>query len=237
MKRILTTLKEKWPEYLLEIFVLIIGIYGAFAVDNWNEERKERKSEILVLENLKKELQSNFVQWDYIFGRHKVRMQSAKSILDENVYEMSSERIDLLMDSVLYNWTYNPNLGVYKSVINTGKLDLITNEALRTRIAGFGDRLEDFQEDEFNAATYSRGKLEPFVIKNYPTNLGFDRTEEEKKTAKDIRRIITSQEYRNHMKMLIAYLQSVVIGEGPLITDEYETLTSIIDEELKILKK
>jgi len=59
MKRILTTLKEKWPEYILEIIVLFSGIYGAMALNNWNEYRKERALEKNILVELKRSIENN----------------------------------------------------------------------------------------------------------------------------------------------------------------------------------
>ena len=42
MKKILKTLKVKWAEYLLEIFVIIIGIISAYMLTvGMKEERKE----------------------------------------------------------------------------------------------------------------------------------------------------------------------------------------------------
>lgn len=59
MKRMLSTVSQKWPEYIQEILVLVICIYGAFALDNWNEERKrskfERETLSQILINLKED--------------------------------------------------------------------------------------------------------------------------------------------------------------------------------------
>ena len=41
MKKIIRLIKKKWSEYVIEILVIVIGIFGAFLLNDWNEKRKQ----------------------------------------------------------------------------------------------------------------------------------------------------------------------------------------------------
>jgi hypothetical protein len=102
MKRILQTLSQKWPEYLLEILVLIIGIYGAFALDNWNDERKESRETSKFLLALKYELELDTTAvHERLAGYRQInqRMVRIKNILDNN-QSLDKEEHNLLMYNI-----------------------------------------------------------------------------------------------------------------------------------------
>ena len=85
MKRILSTLAQKWPEYLLEILVLIIGIYGAFELDSWNEQRQREEKLNALFEKVKNEMIVDLRRLDEVNRINHTLTFQADSILNRSI--------------------------------------------------------------------------------------------------------------------------------------------------------
>tara|TARA_R110002167_G_scaffold73727_1_gene206489 strand:- start:35813 stop:36646 length:834 start_codon:yes stop_codon:yes gene_type:complete len=59
MKLILEAFTRKWGNYPLEVFVITIGVLGAFMLNNWNQNRINSISENLALKEINTEFQLN----------------------------------------------------------------------------------------------------------------------------------------------------------------------------------
>lgn len=59
MQKILQNLRENWITYGFETLVVIVGILGAFALNNWGEQRKQHTQDIEFLKNIKIELEKD----------------------------------------------------------------------------------------------------------------------------------------------------------------------------------
>ena len=121
MKRVLTTLSEKWPEYLLEIIVLIIGIYGAFVLDNWNEDRMNEEAIRKIIQQVDRELEKD--------------IQYSNSMIEYG------NQLDSLADLVLSN---TPTLEEYRGNPNLRMVGL-QYVPIKFTYAGY-NKLKNFQD-------------------------------------------------------------------------------------------
>ena len=135
MKRLFTTLSQKWPEYLLEILVLIVGIYGAFSLEEWAEDRSIEKKELELLSGMLVDLERDLQDNSY-----NIKWNRGAIIAHENVlgYLKNTQPID---DSAFY---FFGNLyGAVHFVANTSSfeslqafgLDRVKNKELRDQIS------------------------------------------------------------------------------------------------------
>jgi hypothetical protein len=132
MKKILETIKRKWAEYLLETFVIIIGILGAFMLDEWRENRNNQQllGEYYLL--LKSELVT-----DTLNLVNDIEYISKSNIGFDILIKNINQELSLPPDSVLT--LYSPMFGIgdfrantetFESIKSSGNISIIKNLAI-----------------------------------------------------------------------------------------------------------
>jgi len=135
MKKLLDTLSEKWPEYLLEILVLIIGIFGAFELDSWNEARKERRLETKYLKSINADLQSDLSSLENLKNIKKSANEAFLKFLSWETMDCTYDEYKAFMQDWInaFFWSeFDPHDNTYKELINSGNLSLLQNDSVRS---------------------------------------------------------------------------------------------------------
>ncbi len=138
MKRILTTLSDKWPEYLLEILVITVGILGAFALNNWNEARTTQIAEDLTLERLKDDLKSDIDRYEFLTTSYEDRRNRCDSTLALLKNQKTvDDRLGIISIHNISFYLIEANTTTYDEMINTGGLYTLGNKELREKISKY----------------------------------------------------------------------------------------------------
>jgi hypothetical protein len=156
-----------WARILIEAVVIVGSILLALAVDEWWEDREIRQAEREVLVRLADEFEANAAQLEIKGGEHEEVLVYGEALLE---VMGPSERGGIPLDSLstLY-WnffktpTYDPEDGVLNSLITSGEMGIITNDRLRTALAGWPSLVKDLKEDEDRAWEYVDRVIFPFI--------------------------------------------------------------------------
>ena len=167
MKRILTTLSQKWPEYLLEIIVLIIGIYGAFALDSWKEDRIDQKLESTFMQSMLEDLHGDVT----IYSKYKTKNQRIYECIDSLVYSLKRPNPKAYAKQSSYwgrimttLWNRaEPIERTFEQMKSSGQLELIS----RKNVA---DQISNYYNSQYKLDTYNDAAL--IWLESYLKSMG-----------------------------------------------------------------
>ena len=221
-----------------EIVLVMIGILLALQVNNWNNNRELKKEELKVLKSLVKEFNENLNNFDIAYKFHLNRKKAIETIMDSNLTELSLDSLKSLNRNVNNNLTFDPFQGIYNSVINSGKIELISNNSLKLKIARFQDLLNDYKEEETNVMSFTENNLYPFQLDNLIINFSIsyntkENSEDELTEFKEnLLQLLESDKYENLVVYIYAYMSGVFI-EGPALKQEMISIINLLESEIE----
>ena len=132
--------KQNWSTAVLELFILVIGIYIGLQVDDWVSERKNRQTETIYLELLARDLAElqQRVEAQRAFENDKVNVATrAYKLLTSDDPSAHQDELGQLLTLLSGRRTLNLGSATYEQMVNSGHLQLIRNAELRDKLVRY----------------------------------------------------------------------------------------------------
>ncbi len=147
-----------------EIILVVIGILIALQINNFNEQRKDREKEQVVLKQLKEDYETDLIQL-------KQKMEMRNEIVSSaiNVLKAIDYPDKIVLDSLIINIakvdsdpTFDP---IQNDLISSGNLRLIKNEKLKRLLSNWSSDIVALQEIEVIWSNKIIQRFEPLLSK------------------------------------------------------------------------
>lgn len=138
----------KYLKYALgEIVLVVIGILIALQINTWKAEQELKKQETIYLSNLRDDLSLQIKLFDKHIHFENIIIQQCKDItkhyeVNKGFYQMDS--IYSKLTDLTVRTTFSNSNTTLMEMINSGQINLISNEALKKKLVVFNQTLTAF---------------------------------------------------------------------------------------------
>ncbi len=193
----------KYLKYAIgEILLVVIGILIALSINNWNEDRKDRKSENQILISLaedfntnQKSLEKSLVNIRELIEKYSLVLEYAGHI-EHGLTKIMEQ--DIMATGFIKTKIVDGSL---TSLLGSNQLELIANDSLKRLLTAYSSHMKDFKEQERDLIKYVLDTQRP-LLRSYLTLSDFlnePRFNEFKKNVvkSDYEGLLKNQKYLN----------------------------------------
>lgn len=165
---------QYWRHALLEFALVIVGILVALQVNNWNEERIERKRVSDLARALIVDLERDISDQEEVLPQMQRLLRNVETFTAYTRGRTLSEIDNLDLEFLLHGMTYQPfewHRAAFETLKSTGALQNIRNTELvaaLTRYDSFTRHLDHDYENDIERIRAVRSLAQHLVDSNYP---------------------------------------------------------------------
>ena len=172
-----------WKRTTVEALAVVASILLAFTIDAWWEERGLRIEEQQVLQGLREE----FLSVRKVLSQHLSEHLEGVQILEDfliatevgNVKE-GAPIVDVVLLELLSPVTSNLGSGTLAALLSSGRIEILTNRALRAKLAAWEGVMGEVWDDQaLNAKAVFEIHIPYFLAENIPASAAMHRWYEE----------------------------------------------------------
>ena len=132
--------QENWLAVILELVVVIVGLFLAFQLDRWYETQRIKSDQHVHLGSLAEDFTENEARLTSAINRAELKMAAAITLRGEirkNSPDLSVTELSQLVAQTTFLPTYHAVDVTYRNLISGGALVNLPNSELRTELAEF----------------------------------------------------------------------------------------------------
>lgn len=134
-----------------EIVLVVVGILIALAINNWNQDRKDRLREQMYLSSFKSDLEECQVELQRVYDKTLVVKNSCQMLLDmglDSIPMLPPKKFDSLVGTTFGYTMAMTNEGTLNDIKQSGDLNVIQNDTLRRMMASWEADFKRIRERE-----------------------------------------------------------------------------------------
>ena len=122
-----------------EILLIVIGIFIALQLNNWNEQRKTNVVEIELLDNLLISLQKDSMEVEKILDFQNTSLEKQMVIMRSDFSQLkatfSEEDINQALSQILNGqYSFFPKYGLYNMIVANNGFDILKSKEIKTSL-------------------------------------------------------------------------------------------------------
>ncbi|MEQ8927527.1 MAG: DUF6090 family protein [Fulvivirga sp.] len=125
-----------WLDHFVNLIVVITGISVAFALNNWNEEKKTDELHDTYIQAMIDDLDSDIAELDSMVVREKENLAIFRRVLDRSKPVLSDDSLNIAFARIASLTSFSSKNITYESIKSSGKFELL-NLKLRIDIIEF----------------------------------------------------------------------------------------------------